>query len=250
MNYYISRGGKQYGPYTVSQLEQMARERRVVSSDLVWVEDYKNWVPASEVIGYLFSSTPPPVQPSAPANAGNSQPAGTGPASTPPTPSVLSFGGYAAPSAPVPGAPIPPDFHWALVLLLAFVTCGIFPIVWIFIQAGFVKKIDRQSNAIVMLIIFLVVDIVGYVMMIAGGSGGSDMEPLLILGNLIILGDVVIWLVAVFGMKNSLEGYYNSVEKINLRLSGVMTFFFSIYYFQHHFTRIAKWKTTGYLAPQ
>jgi hypothetical protein len=55
---------------------------------------------------------------------------------------------------------------------------------------------------------------------------------------------------AVFQMKDSLENYYNTVEPINLRLSGVMTFFFAVYYFQYHFSRIAAWKKTGYLQPQ
>ena len=40
------------------------------------------------------------------------------------------------------------------------------------------------------------------------------------------------------------------MEPINLRLSGVMTFFFNILYFQYHFTRIAEWKRTGMLSPQ
>jgi hypothetical protein len=51
-------------------------------------------------------------------------------------------------------------------------------------------------------------------------------------------------------MRSSIENYYNTVEPINLRLSGVMTFFFAVYYFQHHFSRIANWKRTGYLQPQ
>ncbi len=44
--------------------------------------------------------------------------------------------------------------------------------------------------------------------------------------------------------------YYNTVEPIGLRLSGVMTFFFNVFYFQHHMSRIVLWKLTGYLSPQ
>jgi hypothetical protein len=51
-------------------------------------------------------------------------------------------------------------------------------------------------------------------------------------------------------MRSSLVQYYNTVEPISLKLSGVMTFFFNIYYFQHHFSRIAEWKRTGRLTPQ
>jgi len=39
-------------------------------------------------------------------------------------------------------------------------------------------------------------------------------------------------------MRDALVDYYNTVEPINLRLSGVMTFFFAVFYFQYHFCRI------------
>jgi hypothetical protein len=52
---------------------------------------------------------------------------------------------------------------------------------------------------------------------------------------------------AVFGMRRSIVQYYNTREPIGLKLSGVMTFFFSILYFQYHFSRIAEWKQTGRL---
>ena len=51
-------------------------------------------------------------------------------------------------------------------------------------------------------------------------------------------------------MQSDLEDHYNTVEPINLQLNGVMTFFFGILYFQHHFSRIAQWKKSGYLQPQ
>ena len=44
--------------------------------------------------------------------------------------------------------------------------------------------------------------------------------------------------------------YYNNIEPINLKISGVMTFFFTTLYLQHHMTRIAEWKMTGFLRPQ
>jgi hypothetical protein len=48
-------------------------------------------------------------------------------------------------------------------------------------------------------------------------------------------------------MARDLEAYYNSTENIGLRLSGAMVFFFNVFYFQYHFSRIAKWKKTGVL---
>jgi hypothetical protein len=55
-------------------------------------------------------------------------------------------------------------------------------------------------------------------------------------------------------MRSDIESYYNTTENINLRLTGVgsalLTLFFAVYYFQWHFSRIAKWKKTGVLEPQ
>ncbi|HEY2233788.1 MAG TPA: hypothetical protein VGK01_09970, partial [Candidatus Angelobacter sp.] len=70
------------------------------------------------------------------------------------------------------------------------------------------------------------------------------------LGSLITIAGFVLYMVGVFQMKSDLEDYYNSTESINLRLNGVMVFFFNVYYFQHHFSRIAQWKKTGVLRPQ
>jgi hypothetical protein len=45
-----------------------------------------------------------------------------------------------------------------------------------------------------------------------------------------------------FAMKAALEDYYNNEEPIGLQLSGAMTFFFAVFYFQYHFTRIREMK--------
>jgi len=70
------------------------------------------------------------------------------------------------------------------------------------------------------------------------------------LGHLITIIFAIIFLVAAFQMRSDLEEYYNAMEPINLQLSGVMTFFFAVFYFQHHLSRIANWKKTGILTPQ
>jgi hypothetical protein len=49
-------------------------------------------------------------------------------------------------------------------------------------------------------------------------------------------------------MRSDIEEHYNSAEPIALVLSGVMTFFFNVYYFQYHFTRINELKRSGQFA--
>jgi uncharacterized membrane protein len=148
---------------------------------------------------------------------------------------------------------MPPDLHWALVLVLAMIT-GIFGLIWFFVQAGYVKKIDPSSRARMFLVLGLlaiVAQIVGVMLVVAGAAMGSGSAGLAAAGGFLafilwVLA-VVFMLSAVFGMRRSLIDYFNSVEPIGLRLSGVMTFFFTILYFQYHLSRIAEWKRTGAL---
>ena len=51
-------------------------------------------------------------------------------------------------------------------------------------------------------------------------------------------------------MRRSLLAHYNEVEPVGLELSRVMTLIFNVLYFQYHFTRIAKLKEAGAVAPQ
>jgi hypothetical protein len=147
---------------------------------------------------------------------------------------------------------MPPDFHWALVLLIGLF-CGLFQLVWLFIEANFVKQIDRESKGLAFLIGGVVVQVFAFVFLFAAAAaatGQSEPAFFVIPFWLLIVAGAVLHLIGIFQMRSSLENYYNTVEPINLRLSGVMTFFFAVYYFQYHFSRIAAWKKTGYLQPQ
>jgi hypothetical protein len=143
---------------------------------------------------------------------------------------------------------MPPQMHWAVVLILSWVTFGLAGLIWAFKQAGFVKKIDESSKASVLLIASLalmVVQVVLYIMILRSPSSAGAIAGIVMLLNIAI---VVVGLMAIFGMRKSIVRYYNTVEPIQLKLSGIMTFFFSVLYFQYHFSRIAKWKTTGTLS--
>jgi hypothetical protein len=51
--WYVSRGGKRYGPYRREELAQHARSGNVVPTDLVWSESTDGWVRADQVPGLL-----------------------------------------------------------------------------------------------------------------------------------------------------------------------------------------------------
>ena len=149
--------------------------------------------------------------------------------------------------------PVPPGMHWAMVLLLSIVTFGIFSLYWALKQANFVKRLDPTNPADKLYWVMIVV-LVAYTATTAtavyNGITTGSTEALATVSVSSTLADAamaVLTLVAIFKMRASLLDYYNSVEPINLKLSGGLTFFFNILYFQYHFHRIARWKRTGVL---
>lgn len=252
MKYYIQRQLNEYGPYTLTDLQRYVAQGSILLTDLTRSEGMTGWVPVSQVIGNIPAPQPAAVVPlpgSAMPGAGNVY-GSTG--------MVYGGQGQVPGGVPVYGAPvvpglIPPDFHWALVLLINFF-CNIFQIVWLFIEAGFVKKIDSENKGIAFLAGSLVTEIVAVIVLFTSiGMSPDRQEPsfsFFVPFIFIAIAGAVLHLIGIFQMRSSLVNYYNTVEPINLRLNGVMTFFFAVYYFQYHFTRIAEWKKTGYLYPQ
>ena len=254
MKYYIRRDLNEYGPYTLADLQRYVAQGNISLNDLTRSEGMTDWVPVSQVIGNIPgpAAPAPPAAPAggtvyggpaaggAPYNGGATPSAGgTVYAGTP------AYGGAIASAA---GSPVPPDFHWALVLLIGIVTCGIFFWVWYLVEAAFVKKIRPQSNAIIFAAAALVCSFAGQVFRVSAVIGHHvALSPF---GSLLGLATIVLYLVSAFTLKSELEDYYNSAEPINLRLNGVMVFFFAVFYFQHHFSRIARWTKTGILEPQ
>jgi hypothetical protein len=261
MKYFIKRDLNEYGPYTLTDLQRYVAQGNISPNDLTRSEGMTDWVPVSQVVGNIPPPAPPQAVPVAtPAQGGTVY-------SAAPTAAPAAYGTAAAPTAAVPAAPavagpVPPDLHWALVLLIGFF-CGLFNLVWVFIEAGFVKKLKPESNHLALIITGVAIQfgsvIVFYIGIIAAAATAANSqsnEPpaavfvmfgLLVVGS---LGGLVVHIIGNFKMRDAMVEYYNTVEPINLRLSGVMTFFFALFYFQYHFSRIAAWKRTGYLVPQ
>src|SRR5215831_1189578 len=257
MKYYIRRELNEYGPYTLADLQRYVAQGNISPNDLTRSEGMTDWVPVSQVIGDVPAPAPPPaVIASAPVQAGTVY-SGTPVAASP----VAAYG--AAP-APAVAGPVPPDFQWPLVLLIGMVTCGIFCGVWPFMEAAFVKRIRPASIHLKLYVTAISVQfgsmVVFYAVVIAlaatSAARGSNQPPSAAIGFVAVfywvaqLSAVVLNIIANFKLRDAMVEYYNTVEPINLRMSGVMTFFFSIFYFQYHFSRIAAWKKTGYLVPQ
>jgi hypothetical protein len=224
MNYFIKRDLNEYGPYSLADLQKYVASGNILLTDLCRSEGLTEWVPVSQVIGNI----PVPAAP---------QPAPTygGPAAA---------GGY----APVAASqyPAPPNLHWAAVLAISIVTCGIFSMIWLIVEGLWVKKIKPNSKSFTYLMIvlvawFLIIVLSGAQGVTTGTSGHPSRELQSIIA-LLELGHIVMYLVTVFAMRTDIEDHFNSAEPIGLSLSGVMTFFFAVFYFQYHFTKINELK--------
>jgi len=237
LKYYIQRQLNEYGPYTLADLQRYVAQGSILLTDMARSEGMTEWAPLSTIIGNIPVQVTPQAMPSGVVS---------------PSVGGTVYSGQVASPQVGNAYPIPPDLHWALVLLIGWF-CGIFPLVWLFVQAGFVRKLNRESKFMTFMIAGLCIELGSFfVFFVAAGMTANNGEPspivfLLLLG---VLGGTVLYIVGIFQMRSAIEDHYNSAEPINLRLSGVMTFFFNIYYFQYHFTRIANWKKTGMLQPQ
>jgi|ERR1051326_184760 hypothetical protein len=239
MKYYIQRQLNEYGPYTLADLQRYVAQGSIQLADLTRSEGMTDWVPVSQVIGNI--PIPAPAQaayaPGVPAYGGGTVYAGGG----------NVYGATGAMPAAIAG-PVPLDFHWALVLLIGVFTCGLFWWAWWIVEGVFVRKLKADSKALLFVILsfacyFTGGFINGFMRAMNPGETSHYGVPFSLIG-------LVLFVIAEFQMKNDLEEYYNSVEPINLRINGGLTFFFAVWYFQHHLSRIAQWKKTGILTPQ
>jgi hypothetical protein len=145
---------------------------------------------------------------------------------------------------------MPPDMEWWLVAIISFV-CGFFTLFWLFKEISFVKRIDPQTKAPKFYGMGVAGIIGGYLLVILGTVLGAAMESGLVmifsmLGMAVVLGGYVCIILGAFKMRESIHNYYTTVEPMGINLmdttGAVLTFFFSIFFFQYHFAAIAKQK--------
>ena len=233
MNYFIKRDEKEYGPYSLGDLQKYVGTGNILLTDLCRSEGLTDWVPVSQVIGNIPVPAAPAQRAAGTVYGGASGGYGA----------ATGAGAYAGSAAEQ--YPPPPALHWGILVLLGVLTCGLFGWVWAFIQAAWVKKIDPASKAL----LYYGISVGLLVVMIAAAfsvRAGAQSSGVYLLCRVV---GAIMWLVAAFNMRSSIEEHYYSKEPIGLSLNGVMTFFFNIYYFQYHFTRINEMKRrqmTGY----
>jgi hypothetical protein len=218
MLYQVKRNDQSYGPYTLEDLQRYVASGNVLPTDLTKSEEMAEWVPVGQVLGGSSAPAAPVI--------------------------VAPYAGGAAPvyQGDVSPYPDPPNLHWALVLLIGMFTCGLFLIVWEFVQAAWMRKVNPSSNALFFYIGATVIAFGGSFTRVYLMATSGFHNQYAILGACTSLIAFVLAELAFFDMRRSMEEHFNGPEPVGLSLSGVMTFFFGYFYFQYHFTRINELK--------
>jgi hypothetical protein len=211
LTYQISRDGQEFGPYSLSDVQRYVGTGNILLTDLARAEGATEWIPVAQVVGTITVAQP------------------------------QAF----TPMASMPQYPDPPNLHWALVLLFGFLTCGIFVIIWEFIQTAWMKRVEPDSKALLYNIVYVglwglnIAISVGSVALAAGHRSASLPSTIFSMVSLgITIAYIAMLIVYRFTMRSSMEQHFTNAEPIGLTLSGVMTFFFGCLYFQYHFNRI------------
>ncbi len=246
---WIGQNGEKHGPYSEAIVRQWLSEGKLAADALGWRQGMAEWAPLAD----LFPDTtvdnvtrPPPL-----ATAQVPPPRASADAATRPESYSArrdeSFGDASADRAALPP---PPSLHWALVWLFAVLTLGIFAVVWPFIQANWVRKIDRQSHATLLLGLAMVCFVIGYPLYFVGIAsmldGGTGMVGF---AGLLLLAYWVLYLVAYFSMAGSMRDKLAS-PALPLEIGGVTLFFFTMFYLQGQLSWLARWKRTGQTTPR
>lgn len=231
MSYLIRRGDEQFGPYTLSELQQYAQAGNVALDDLAQSEGSEQWIPVSRILGDIPIAAPIQV------TTESLAPTVPLPLNVPWQVMLLSYG-YIVARFPMPAA------LKALFGLVNFVV-SILVMIWIFVLGNWARKLNGKNTALVLAALYVAGFFGGLIFV---GIGVAAKLPVLAgLGGFIILGALGCMIAFNFAVRAAMEHYYNTVEDIALALSGGMTFFFNLVYFQFHINRIARWKQNGQL---
>ena len=218
MEYFVQRGEEKFGPYTLAEMQQYAQAGRILHTDLAKSDGMNDWVSVSQILGNIPATAAAPV----------------------------------TVAAPVETVPLPPNLHWAVLLVIMILgqflglLSLLFNWVWVMILANWARRLSGNNKAMVMVAMYPAGFLAG--LLAIGYATASHQPGFTFVGSILIFGGLIAYVFGIFKIREAMEDYYNTKENIALTLSGVMTFFFSIIYLQYHINRIHRWKNTGILS--
>ncbi|MCZ2156323.1 MAG: DUF4339 domain-containing protein, partial [Bryobacterales bacterium] len=197
MLYFVQRSGRDFGPYTAADLKRYLERGELSPSDLFRQEHQTGY---QYLRDFAFPTEPSSVF--------------RGPLpGVPVRPQMAN------------GAPLPPNLHWGVVLLLSLVTCGFFAMVWMLMQAWWLKQLRDGNRAIWMLAgsfgtsyagsIFTGVAVPLMQPPFSAAEPGLDQVLVLSMVSIVVaLIGTGLFIAAEIEMRRGMLDYFNSVENI------------------------------------
>jgi Tfp pilus assembly protein PilE len=251
---WIGQDGQKYGPYTEADVRQRQADGKFTSDTLAWRNGLAEWIPLATMFPKAAAYeplSPPPVSAIGSAPAGPFSAVDTNPSTFSEGYSARHFDPSETADAERAALPAPPSLHWGLVMLFTMLTFGIFGIIWPFIQARWVRKIDSESRAPLLIAIAVACFVIGEFLNISSivsavrGGGATGLGGI---AFLLLLAYLVLYLVTFFSMANSMRRHLPDYG-LPVEIGGVTLFFFTMYYLQSQFNWVSRWKRTGQISP-
>jgi hypothetical protein len=242
---WIGQNDQQRGPYSEAEVRQWLAEGKFTADVLAWREGMAEWAPVHTLFPDVVNKVPPPSVPPFSATSANSNAFA---ASVAQNFAAQHDHSYGTTHADREDLPAPPSMHWGVLLLLSIVTLGLFSLVWSLVQANWVRKVDGQSKAMLLLWIAIGCFAVGEPIYFAGILNGAAGGGMLGMGGLLVFTYWVLLLVACFSMANSIRRVAADYN-LPMDIGGVTLFFFKTLYLQGQIHWLARWKATGRTSP-
>ena len=148
--------------------------------------------------------------------------------------------------------PPPPKVHWAVLLGILFVIAILARLtvpkgygilvsdlafdVWAIYLCLWVRKLEPAAMSLFWCIAYVALQIASSV----PGTPVPSNYGITFFAATLALMCIAMWFITVYVIRAELHFHYNVREPVGLYLNGIMTFFFSLFYFQYHLYKIAR----------
>ncbi len=125
--------------------------------------------------------------------------------------------------------PRAPRLHWGWVLAGDLLIRGLFPIIWLIVQANWVRKVNGTSKAFWWSIVNACYLPAFFLLVVIEYAVKADPTAIAVISGIGIFGILVTNLGTVFTLRSELES-----APIGIPLGGIATLFLGTTYFQYH----------------
>ena len=129
-----------------------------------------------------------------------------------------------------PPPPLPPRWHWAIVLVLGIVTVGIFLDIWLIVQAVWVRKHDPSNRALQLTIVSIIVSVLAEIL--------NSLHATVQVTAAAFVISLILALIPTFMVRDALAAYLSRAWGRPVYLGSFLTLILGPIYLQYHMNRL------------